>query len=251
MTNHHLIILLFSILFCTGSTIVAFLLKRSNSSKDKLLAQMQSALRCHQGSSVEYGPNAALFDEDLRSAALTTRLQQPRLHVQQNSVGAAAPERYRYIQSMAEMGLSAEEIASTLSMSLHETTQIITLIKMASPKQQDTVKPLPTSCAAVTDCPVATHGRPVEKGILRRPPVAEKSETVRKSQTPMNGTSAFRSPLSCKKNKQVGCKAQKLARWLKTRALPSLLRKQSSREPPRKLLPGKDPLFPTPLSGYT
>jgi len=251
MTNHHLIILLFSILFCTGSTIVAFLLKRSNSSKDKLLMEMRAALRSLQGSSLEYGPNAALFDEDLRSAALTTRLQQPRLHVQQNSVGAAAPERYRYIQSMAEMGLSAEEIASTLSMSLHETTQIITLIKMASPKQQDTVKPLPTSCAAVTDCPVATHGRPVEKGILRRPPVAEKSETVRKSQTPMNGTSAFRSPLSCKKNKQVGCKAQKLARWLKTRALPSLLRKQSSREPPRKLLPGKDPLFPTPLSGYT
>lgn len=251
MTNYPLIFLLLAILFCTGSFIAAILLKHSNSNKDKLLARMRAELCSLQGSPEEHESTGALFDENLHNAGLITRLQQPRLLIQQNSVGATAPERYRYIQSMAEMGLNAGEIASTLSMSVHETTQIMTLIKIANPGQQVPIKPLSISRAAVTDSPVATRVQPVEQGILRRFLAVEKPETVHTSPTPINQAHNFRSPTSCKKNKNSGGKAIKLARWLKNRALPPLLRKQSGREPPRNPLPGNDPLFHTPISGYT
>lgn len=41
------------------------------------------------------------------------------------------PERYSYIHSLAEKGLSVEEIASILTISTHEARQLVTLAKIA------------------------------------------------------------------------------------------------------------------------
>jgi hypothetical protein len=152
MTSYPIAILLTSILFCTGTTVLAVMLKRSNSNKDQLLTKMQATMDARKKYSpgkvqeLQLATQTNIFNENLRAAELTTRLQQPRLSVQQCRYSPATPERYRYIQSMVKNGMSAQEIASTLSMSLHaatlamslhETTQIVTLIRMAHPQQQE------------------------------------------------------------------------------------------------------------------
>ena len=139
MTRYHIAILLIGVL-CTVSILLAIMLKRSNSNKDKLLTEMQATLNGLQDSSagermhIKDEPAVNIFDDNLRAAELTTRLQQPRLTMQQSGYVPAAPERYRYIQPMAEKGLSAQEIASMLSMSLHEATQLVTLTRVARPQ---------------------------------------------------------------------------------------------------------------------
>jgi len=287
MTSYPIIILLLSILFCTVTTVLAVMLKRSNSNKDKLLAAMQASLSSRR----EAEQDGAIFEDNLRSAELTTRLQQPRLNVQQQS-HSTAPERYRYIQSMVEMGLNAQKIAATLSMSLHETTQIITLIRMANPPRQNDTSPLPLPEAndsrsnqhVWSSWTAATKN---ESHLNSGDEFSSANYSVPKLEndchiTPMNGISAFHSLFSCKKNKKISCKAlnqpaskehpgkncashqppasaqsgvvhksRKLARWLKIRAFPPCLRSQGSREPPRNPLPRNNNLSPAPLSGYT
>lgn len=140
MTRYHIAILLTGVLFCTVSILLAIMLKRSNSNKDKQLAEMQAALNGLQNGfagkekQIKDEPAVNIFDDNLRAAELTTRLQQPRLTMQQSGYVPAAPERYRYIQPMAEKGMSAHEIASMLSMSLHEATQLVTLARVARPQ---------------------------------------------------------------------------------------------------------------------
>lgn len=225
MTPLSLTILLFGVLCCGGASFLAIRLRRSITSKDKLLAEMQAALRSRQDVPDDGEEPSLVFEEDLRRAALTTRFQEPRLNLQQNSQASATPERYRYIQSMVEMGLDAREIASALSMSLAETTQLITLIKMTSTMRQNSVTSLPSSETRDEDgSRPLTRVEPAEKCTPCRLPVAEKSGPIHKS--------------------------PKLARWLKARALPSFLRRQSSREPPRAPLPGNAQLPRSPLPGY-
>jgi len=249
------------------------MLKRSNSNKDKLLAEMQASL----SSLRETDQDGAIFEDDLRSAGLTTRFQQPRLNVQRQS-HSAAPERYRYIQSMVEMNLSAEEIAATLSMSLHETTQIITLIRMANPPRQDDTSALPS--------PEGKNSRSNQhsnqhsnQNILSRWTAAAKNEKQKDSgdvilttalcqdssaselkndchrtkptttQHPGKKCASHQPPASAQSG--VVHRSRKLARWLRIRAFPTCLRSQGSREPPRKPLPRDNNLSPAPLSGYT
>lgn len=233
MTHSSLIILLLSILFCSGTCVLAVLQLRSNSSKDKLLAEMQAALRSLQGSELtrDNAPNTeqdnTFFEENLRSAEITTKLQQPRLTIQQNSNSSSAPERYRYIQSLFEKGLSSEDIASTLSMSLHETTQIIALIRIATPRQLDTAAPPrpSTNESNIQSRLVPATEQAVLQAVSQAPSLPQQSAVVRRS--------------------------IKLARWLKLRASSVSLRKQGGREPPRNPLPNKTSLLCDPLSGYT
>lgn len=142
MPRYHITILLIGILLCTVSFVLALMLKRSNRNKDKLLTEMQETLNGLQNgltikeNQINEEPVVNIFDVTLRAAELTTRLQRPRLSFQQNGYSPAVPERYGYIQSMAERGLSAKEIASMLSMSLHEATQLVTLTRVARSQQR-------------------------------------------------------------------------------------------------------------------
>ncbi len=72
------------------------------------------------------------FQKNLSEAELTTRLQQPRLSAQHGHSRITAPERYLYIRSLAQNGMSAEEIASVLSISVTEAEQLVNLAKLGS-----------------------------------------------------------------------------------------------------------------------
>jgi len=233
MTHSSLLILLFSILFCSGTCVLAVLLKRSNSTKDKLLAEMQASLHSLKrgelagDDAAETEQDGVFFKENLRSAEITTKLQQPRLTVQQNSNSSSAPERYRYIQSLLEKGLSAEDIASTLSMSLHETTQIVALIRIATPRQLDAASPPrpSTNESNIQSRLVPAKEQSILQAVSQAPSPPQQSTVVRRS--------------------------IKLARWLKLRASSVSLQKKGGREPPRNPLPNKTSLLCDPLSGYT
>ena len=73
------------------------------------------------------------FQESLQQAEITTRLQKPRLSSQQVNSNTNPPERYRYVRSLAASGMSSHEIASVLSISIHEADQLVALAKIAHP----------------------------------------------------------------------------------------------------------------------
>ncbi|MFH2123555.1 MAG: hypothetical protein ABIJ50_08765 [Pseudomonadota bacterium] len=232
MSSYPIAILLTSILFCTGTTVLAIMLTRSNRNKDKLLTEMQATLaRRHPGITDDehhHGDEVTthIFDDHMREAELTTRLQQSRLTAQ-HCGHSPAPERYRYIHSMVRQGMNAQEIAATLSMSVHEISQIISLIQVAHPRQEDSKKPV---------------------SLQQSPDNRESTSAIKKQPTrrsAQNQSSA--SMTACTVNKSI-----KLAKWLKLRAVsPWCLRKQSSREPPVRPSPQAEGISCRPLPGYT
>ncbi len=233
MSSYPIIILLTSILFCTGTTVLTVKLKRSNRKKDKLLTDMQTILdSLHLGladneNRQETDNTKNIFDDNMRTAEITTRLQRSRLIVQQGGYSPATPERYRYIQSMVFKGMNVEEIADTLSMSLHEATQIISLIKVAHPQEDANKKLLPLQDRVNNeDHTPATTEQQTRQSAHKQFPALRTAGTVNKS--------------------------IKLARWLKFRAVvPWCLRKQSSREPPTRPSPQAEGISFRPLPGYT
>lgn len=242
MTAYSLAILLFSILSCTVTTVLAVMLRRSNRRKDLLLAEMQATMTQPVGMDERKQQSvpeqsSTLFDntfrDNLQTAELTTRLQQPRLSAQQGCAPAAAPERYRYLQGLVERGLSAQEIASTLSMSLPEVTQLITLIRVANPRQRPTEKPEPSVAAANEATLPATIPQ-------KSPEQYNRQGGTRQNHTPKTAGAVHAS--------------SKLARWykrLQARTLTPCLRKQSGREPPTHALPPRQGVSCHPLPGYT
>ena len=80
-----------------------------------------AALRLEQDES-------SVFKESLGTAQLTTRLQQPRLAA--GSSGGGSPERYRYVQSLADTGMADAEIATVLAISAHEIRQVLALSRL-------------------------------------------------------------------------------------------------------------------------
>jgi len=66
-------------------------------------------------------------------AELTTEFQKPRLKNHAGHNASAPPERYSYIHTLMEKGMTDEDIASLLSISLHETRQLVNLSKLARP----------------------------------------------------------------------------------------------------------------------
>lgn len=74
------------------------------------------------------------FQKSIEQAELTTRFQSPRLQAARLGAGTHSasqiPEKYSYIHSLTEKGMSAEEIASVLSISSHEASQLVTLTRI-------------------------------------------------------------------------------------------------------------------------
>ncbi len=71
------------------------------------------------------------FLDTLASAEITTRLQKPRLELYQSG-SVEPPEKYRYVVSMVENGMTMEEIASILAIAPAEARQLVTLARMAA-----------------------------------------------------------------------------------------------------------------------
>lgn len=71
------------------------------------------------------------FQKSLKDAEITTKLQKTRLSAQTVATSIKTPERYRYVKSLADSGMAAEEIAGVLSISPHEAAQLVTLSRLA------------------------------------------------------------------------------------------------------------------------
>lgn len=71
------------------------------------------------------------FHKAIEQAELTTKLQAPRLqaaHGEKHQQSfSSVPEKYSYIRSLTEKGMSPEEIASVLSISTYEASQLVAL----------------------------------------------------------------------------------------------------------------------------
>lgn len=67
------------------------------------------------------------FENDLNHAELKNRLQAPA------SLGNA-PDKYRHVASLADQGMSVEQIAEVLNISLPEANQLVSLARLA-PRQ--------------------------------------------------------------------------------------------------------------------
>ena len=74
------------------------------------------------------------FQRDLNKAELTAQLQKPRTSLQASSGTSNAPEKYSYIPSLMQKGMSAEEIGAILAISTHEAKQLVTLSAIAKAK---------------------------------------------------------------------------------------------------------------------
>lgn len=93
----------------------------------KLLAEQEQRLAKLQ----EVAENFNNFRKDLQTAELTTRIQQPRLELNQKKAAGSIPERYRYVQGLIARGIPQNDIASILSISQHETDQLVSLATIA------------------------------------------------------------------------------------------------------------------------
>ena len=71
------------------------------------------------------------FQDKLRSAELTTKLQKPRLKDSAQPLVPESPERYLYISSLHQKGMDPQEIATILRLSQDEIEQILALSRIA------------------------------------------------------------------------------------------------------------------------
>lgn len=76
------------------------------------------------------------FQNSIEHAELTTKLQAPRLQIAHGerriSAASHAPEKYTYVRSLTEKGMSPEEIGAILSISSHEASQLVALTMITS-----------------------------------------------------------------------------------------------------------------------
>lgn len=139
----HITPVLISLFVCTGvcllSVIGYFLVKKENRLLTAQLTEMRIRLATDKKKFRELQSrynNITTFHKSIEEAELTTRFQAPRLNASREDAGhqgaSKVPEKYSYVRSLTEKGMSVEEIASVLSISSHEASQLVTLTKMAA-----------------------------------------------------------------------------------------------------------------------
>jgi len=105
-----------------GCLVVIYNKKKKNQQKiNRLCARIQAVL-------TDTSPDEARasFAATLSQATITTKLQQPRLHLQAGSTGEA-PEKYKFFSNMLTRGMNAGEISEVLGISAAEAAQLTSL----------------------------------------------------------------------------------------------------------------------------
>ncbi len=133
--GNFLLILLFILsVVCAVFIILVVLVKRENKLLSRQLTEITVSLALSRKETADLQEQQAQLNEfqnSLQAAELTTRFQKPRLDAQSIDSGKSAPGKYSSIQSLAEKGMSAEEIASVHSISTQEAQQLVNLAKLA------------------------------------------------------------------------------------------------------------------------
>ena len=126
--------LLFLLLFL-GAAVKAFTLKKENILLAEQLTETTVSLertRHNLAKLQEKHEEIVEFQNSLGAAEEKTRFQKTRYSdVQSLKIPRNTPERYSYIDSLAEKGLTLEDIASILTISTHEAKQLLALSKIA------------------------------------------------------------------------------------------------------------------------
>ncbi len=119
------------------STIKIVLLKKANGRLIRQLNETTSSFNLSQKQLATLQDKHATveaFQKDLNKAELTAQLQKPRTNLQVSYGSSSAPEKYSYIHSLLQKGMSAEEIGSILAISTHEADQLVALSALAQAK---------------------------------------------------------------------------------------------------------------------
>ncbi|MBM9513169.1 hypothetical protein [Desulfogranum marinum] len=121
--------------FCLSLIVIALLQKKKNTaspSRDKkqikrLERKLNQALATDNRVA-----STPTFRQSLDKASLTTEFQVPRL-LNQARIHQPPPEKYTIFKKLISQGLSKEEIASVLSISTVEASQLMNLHSMTKP----------------------------------------------------------------------------------------------------------------------
>ncbi len=126
--------LLFLLMFL-GAVFKVFALRKENNLLAEQLTETTVSLeqtRQNLAKLQEKHEKIVEFQNNLGEAERMTKLQKPQLsEMQSPGRPRNSPERYSFIHSLAEKGLSVEEIASILAISTHEARQLVALSKIA------------------------------------------------------------------------------------------------------------------------
>jgi len=135
--NTHVLLILLALLLCSVATWRSILFKKKADRQAKLLNETNQTLAEVQKKLIvlqEKDLKSNDFTRSLNQAEITTRLQKSRLSAHNYNRNMSPPERYRYVHSLAANGMSSNEIASVLSISIHEADQLVKLSRLAHPK---------------------------------------------------------------------------------------------------------------------
>lgn len=119
---------------CGVLLIVVVFVKKENGLLVRQLTETTVSLELTRKQLGELGARQAeikVFQKNLQAAELTTKLQKPRLDAQHNVTAGTPPGKYSNIQSLADQGISVEEIASIFAVSTHEAQQLVNLSRIA------------------------------------------------------------------------------------------------------------------------
>jgi hypothetical protein len=132
-----ILLILLAFLLCSVAIWRSIIFKKRADQQSKLLAETNATLeevRKKLFALQEKDKQYKEFQDSLNQAEITTRLQKSRLSTQQHNRSMSPPEKYRYVHSLAASGMTSQEIASVLSISIHEAEQLVNLSKLAHPK---------------------------------------------------------------------------------------------------------------------
>jgi len=136
---------LLTLALCAGALVKVLTLKKDKRLLAEQLSQTSLNLeetRARIAILLEKQEKAETFENRLGAAELTTKLQQPRLAGGYTSERQHhSPEKYGFIHSLAQRGMSADDIASILAISAHEARQLITLANIGKGNCMDEVIP--------------------------------------------------------------------------------------------------------------
>jgi len=71
------------------------------------------------------------FSESLNKAEVVTLLQNPQLQQKRNNT-PDTPDKYKFLANMVKSGMSADDVAGILDISVAEAGQLVTLAKMSN-----------------------------------------------------------------------------------------------------------------------
>ena len=124
--EYNTIITLTALSLCILLFIRSILTRKSVKKQQNSLEELQNTLQILK----ENEKREMEFQNDLKSAAISTKLQKTRSVYSNKKDRQQAPERYSYAQTMFQSGMTTDNIASALGMSCYEINQLLKLANL-------------------------------------------------------------------------------------------------------------------------